>query len=136
MYRVIQNIFEKADIRNRSILDKVFSRHRPDAVMHLAAESHVDRSIDEPLDFIKTNINGTFNMLEATRSYWKSIGSPLQFRFHHISTDEVYGSLNHDPDLIFTEDTPYDPRSPYSASKKALITLCVLGTKPMVCLLL
>ena len=110
-------IFEKADIRNRTNLDQIFFKHRPDAVMHLAAESHVDRSIDDPIDFVDTNINGTFNMLEAARAYWKNIGAPAHFRFHHISTDEVYGSLPHDSGLMFTEETPYDPRSPYSSSK-------------------
>jgi dTDP-glucose 4,6-dehydratase len=83
--------------------------------MHLAAESHVDRSIDGPADFVETNINGTFNMLEAARSYWKAQGRSDTFRFHHISTDEVFGSLG--PTGMFTEETPYDPRSPYSASK-------------------
>ena len=95
----------------------VFSRHSPDAVMHLAAETHVDRSIDGPADFIETNVNGTLNMLEAARSYWQAQGQPATFRFHHISTDEVFGSLPSDPAVLFTEDTPYDPRSPYSASK-------------------
>ena len=110
-------VFEKVDICDRSGLDEVFARHFPDAVMHLAAESHVDRSIDDPATFIKTNINGTLNMLEATRSYWQYHGCPNGFRFHHISTDEVFGSLPSDPTVLFTEDTPYDPRSPYSASK-------------------
>ena len=109
--------FEQVDIRNRAALDAVFSLHSPDAVMHLAAESHVDRSIDSPLDFIETNVNGTFNMLEASRSYWQKKAHPTTFRFHHISTDEVFGSLPSDPAVFFTEDTPYDPRSPYSASK-------------------
>ncbi|MFC3060266.1 dTDP-glucose 4,6-dehydratase [Paenirhodobacter populi] len=109
--------FEKADIRDRAALDAVFDKHRPDAVMHLAAESHVDRSIDGPGDFIQTNITGTFNMLEAARRYWTARGKPEAFRFHHISTDEVFGSLPDDPSVKFTEDTPYDPRSPYSASK-------------------
>lgn len=109
--------FEQADIRNRSELDAVFEKHAPDVVMHLAAESHVDRSIDGPADFIETNINGTFNMLEAARSYWVKQGKPDHFRFHHISTDEVFGSLPDDPEVMFTEQTPYDPRSPYSASK-------------------
>ena len=85
--------------------------------MHLAAESHVDRSIDGPADFIETNVNGTLNMLEAARSYWQAQGQPATFRFHHVSTDEVFGSLPSDPAVLFTEDTPYDPRSPYSASK-------------------
>ena len=107
--------FEKIDIRDRVALDTVFAKYTPDAVMHLAAESHVDRSIDGPADFIETNINGTFNMLEAARSYWQSQGKPKSFRFHHISTDEVFGSLG--PKGMFNEDTPYDPRSPYSASK-------------------
>ncbi|WP_341485753.1 dTDP-glucose 4,6-dehydratase [Thioclava sp. GXIMD4215] len=109
--------FEKADIRDRAALDAVFAKHKPDAVMHLAAESHVDRSIDGPGDFIETNITGTYNMLEAARSYWVAQGKPEAFRFHHISTDEVFGSLPNDPAIKFTEDTPYDPRSPYSASK-------------------
>ncbi|RWR27737.1 dTDP-glucose 4,6-dehydratase [Sinirhodobacter populi] len=109
--------FEKADIRDRAALDAVFEKHKPDAVMHLAAESHVDRSIDGPGDFIQTNITGTFNMLEAARAYWTAKGKPEGFRFHHISTDEVFGSLPNDPSVKFTEDTPYDPRSPYSASK-------------------
>ena len=110
-------VFEKADIRDRAALDRIFAAHEPDVVMHLAAESHVDRSIDAPGDFIETNINGTFNMLEAARSYWMRAGKPQHFRFHHISTDEVFGSLPADPSLRFTESTPYDPRSPYSASK-------------------
>jgi len=109
--------FEQVDIRDRTALDAVFSWYSPDAVMHLAAESHVDRSIDTPLDFIETNVNGTLNMLEASRSYWQDKGQPAIFRFHHISTDEVFGSLPSNPDVLFTEDTPYDPRSPYSASK-------------------
>lgn len=109
--------FEQADIRDRAALDRVFADHQPDVVMHLAAESHVDRSIDGPGDFIETNITGTYNMLEAARSYWVGKGKPEGFRFHHISTDEVYGSLPNDPAIKFTEDTPYDPRSPYSASK-------------------
>ena len=111
--------FEKADIRDRPALDAILARHRPDAIMHLAAESHVDRSIDGPGDFIQTNITGTFNMLEAARAYWMAEGKPETFRFHHISTDEVFGSLPDDPAVKFTEDTPYDPRSPYSASKAA-----------------
>ncbi len=109
--------FEHADIRDRAALDAAFARHRPDAVMHLAAESHVDRSIDAPGDFIETNITGTFNLLEASRKYWVAAGRPAGFRFHHISTDEVFGSLG--PSGQFTETTPYDPRSPYSASKAA-----------------
>jgi len=107
--------FAQVDICDRAALDTVFSDHKPDAVMHLAAESHVDRSIDGPGDFIHTNITGTYTMLEAARSYWEAQGKPADFRFHHISTDEVFGSLG--ATGMFTEDTPYDPRSPYSASK-------------------
>jgi dTDP-glucose 4,6-dehydratase len=109
--------FERADIRDRAALDRLFAAHRPDAVMHLAAESHVDRSIDGPGAFIETNINGTYNMLEAARAYWVRAGKPEAFRFHHISTDEVYGSLG--ATGKFTEETPYAPNSPYSASKAA-----------------
>ncbi|WP_422071058.1 dTDP-glucose 4,6-dehydratase [Tranquillimonas rosea] len=107
--------FELADIRDRSALDRVFQQHAPEAVIHLAAESHVDRSIDGPGDFVETNITGTYNLLEAARSHWEGQGRPEGFRFHHVSTDEVYGSLG--PTGKFTEETPYDPRSPYSASK-------------------
>jgi len=107
--------FEQADIRDWAALTRIFETHDPDAVMHLAAESHVDRSIDGPGDFIETNITGTYNMLEAARAHWVAKGHPDAFRFHHISTDEVYGSLGDEG--LFTEDTPYDPRSPYSASK-------------------
>lgn len=107
--------FVKADLRDRAALDAALAEHRPQAIMHLAAESHVDRSIDGPGDFIQTNITGTFNLLEAARSMWVREGKPEGFRFHHISTDEVFGSLG--PTGKFTEDTPYDPRSPYSASK-------------------
>ena len=109
--------FEKADIRDRAALDRIFATHKPDAVMHLAAESHVDRSIDGPGTFIETNVMGTFHLLEAARAYWLGQGKPERFRFHHISTDEVFGSLPADPDIQFTETTAYDPRSPYSASK-------------------
>ncbi|MGE4369119.1 MAG: dTDP-glucose 4,6-dehydratase [Burkholderiaceae bacterium] len=110
--------FEHVDICNRAELDRVFARHRPDAVMHLAAESHVDRSIDGPAAFIETNIVGTYTLLEAARQYWLSLSEPAKaaFRFHHISTDEVYGDLDGPHDL-FTETTPYAPSSPYSASK-------------------
>jgi dTDP-glucose 4,6-dehydratase len=109
--------FEQADIRDRAALDRVLATHRPDAIMHLAAESHVDRSIDGPGDFIDTNVTGTFNLLEAARAYWTRAGKPDGFRFHHISTDEVFGSLGETGQ--FTEDTPYAPNSPYSASKAA-----------------
>lgn len=111
--------FVRADIRDRAALADIFSANEPDLVMHLAAESHVDRSIDGPGDFIDTNITGTFNMLEAARAYWTERGCPESFRFHHVSTDEVFGSLPSDPAVQFTEKTPYDPRSPYSASKAA-----------------
>nr|MBP6678698.1 dTDP-glucose 4,6-dehydratase [Paracoccus sp. (in: a-proteobacteria)] len=109
--------FEQADIRDRAALDRVLDSHKPDAIMHLAAESHVDRSIDGPGAFIETNVTGTYNLLEAARAYWTRQGKPENFRFHHISTDEVFGSLGETGQ--FTEDTPYDPRSPYSASKAA-----------------
>lgn len=109
--------FVQADIRDRDALRSIFAEHAPDCVMHLAAESHVDRSIDGPGDFIETNITGTFNMLEAARTLWVAKGRPESFRFHHISTDEVFGSLGETGQ--FTETTPYDPRSPYSASKAA-----------------
>ncbi|MEL6643274.1 MAG: dTDP-glucose 4,6-dehydratase [Pseudomonadota bacterium] len=109
--------FEQADICDREALDRVFAAHQPHAVMHLAAESHVDRSIDGPGTFIETNVTGTFTLLEAARAYWTTAGKPDSFRFHHVSTDEVFGSLG--PEGMFTEETPYDPRSPYSASKAA-----------------
>ena len=110
-------VFEHADIRDPAALETVFARHAPDAVMHLAAESHVDRSIDGPGAFIETNVTGTYNLLQAARGYWEGKGRPQGFRFHHISTDEVYGSLGATGQ--FTEDTPYAPNSPYSASKAA-----------------
>jgi len=110
--------FYQVDICDRSALDKVFVEFRPDAVMHLAAESHVDRSIDGPAEFIQTNIVGTYTLLEAARAYWNCLepAARATFRFHHISTDEVYGDL-HGTDDLFTEATPYAPSSPYSASK-------------------
>lgn len=109
--------FEQVDIRDAAALTAVFKTHQPDVVMHLAAESHVDRSIDGPGDFIQTNIIGTYNMLEVARAYWEAAGKPDTFRFHHISTDEVFGSLPADSNVMFTETTAYNPRSPYSASK-------------------
>jgi len=134
--------FEQVDICNRAELDRVFAQHQPDAVMHLAAESHVDRSIDGPAAFIETNIVGTYTLLEAARNYWQQLEEPRKtaFRFHHISTDEVYGDLPHPDDVntedgqpvgaglvgaghardklpLFTETTAYAPSSPYSASK-------------------
>ena len=109
--------FEQADIRDRAALDRILAQHDPDAIMHLAAESHVDRSIDGPGTFIDTNVTGTYTLLESARAFWTRKGKPDSFRFHHISTDEVFGSLG--PTGKFTETTPYDPRSPYSASKAA-----------------
>ena len=110
--------FEQVDICDRAGLDRVFADFKPDAVMHLAAESHVDRSIDGPGDFIRTNIVGTYTMLEAARKYFSSLDEEQKkrFRFHHISTDEVYGDLE-GPGDFFRETTPYAPSSPYSASK-------------------
>jgi dTDP-glucose 4,6-dehydratase len=107
--------FEEIDICNGSALKKCFNKFMPDAVMHLAAESHVDRSIDAPSAFIQSNIIGTYELLEASRNYWIKQGQPIDFRFHHISTDEVYGTLGETG--LFTEETPYAPNSPYSASK-------------------
>ncbi|MDV2857697.1 dTDP-glucose 4,6-dehydratase [Oceanimonas sp. CAM02] len=134
-------VFAQVDICNRIELERVFTEHHPDAVMHLAAESHVDRSIDGPNDFIQTNIVGTYTLLEVSRSYWSSLSAERKaaFRFHHISTDEVYGDLPHPSDRaelklntqssqlntvdaelpLFTEQTAYAPSSPYSASKAA-----------------
>ena len=117
--------FEQVDICHRAELDRIFAQYQPDALMHLAAESHVDRSIDGPAAFIETNIVGTYTLLEAARSYWLSLDEARKqvFRFHHISTDEVYGDLPHpdeDPNakaMLFTESTSYAPSSPYSASK-------------------
>jgi dTDP-glucose 4,6-dehydratase len=111
--------FEQVDICNSTEIERLFHQYRPDIVMHLAAESHVDRSISGPGDFIQTNITGTYVMLEAARQYWASLGADKKecFRFHHISTDEVYGSLG--ASGLFTEKTAYDPSSPYSASKAA-----------------
>ncbi|MDN3649300.1 dTDP-glucose 4,6-dehydratase [Reinekea marina] len=117
--------FEQVDICDKAELNRVFKQHNPDAVMHLAAESHVDRSIDDPAAFIETNVVGTFNLLEAARCYWQKLDKAMQqkFRFHHVSTDEVYGDLPHPSeqekveDCLFTESTAYAPSSPYSASK-------------------
>jgi len=109
--------FERADVCDKVAVSSIFADFQPDAVMHLAAESHVDRSIDGPAAFIETNIVGTYNMLECAREYWNGLPGECKatFRFHHISTDEVYGSLGKEG--LFEEATPYDPRSPYSASK-------------------
>ena len=109
--------FLQADIRDPGAMARAMADHRPDAVIHLAAESHVDRSIDAPGNFIDTNVQGTFILLEAARAWWDGQGRPETFRFLHVSTDEVFGSLG--PEGMFTETTPYDPRSPYSASKAA-----------------
>ena len=111
--------FVRADICDRLAMERVFADFRPDAVMHLAAESHVDRSIDGPSAFIQTNVVGTATLLEAATAYWRTLSGDTKsaFRFQHVSTDEVYGSLG--ADGFFTERTPYDPRSPYSASKAA-----------------
>ncbi len=110
----------RADIADAEAMRRVFAEAQPDAVMHLAAESHVDRSIDGPGDFIRTNVVGSFTLLEAARAYWSPARrrGAARFRFHHVSTDEVFGALQ-DGDPPFTEATPYDPRSPYSASKAA-----------------
>jgi len=109
--------FEHADIRDAAAMDRILAKHRPDAILHLAAESHVDRSIDAPGVFIETNVTGTYTLLQAARRYWEGAGRPEGFRFHHVSTDEVFGSLGQTG--RFTEDTPYAPNSPYSASKAA-----------------
>lgn len=117
--------FVKADICDSTLLKEIFEQHQPDAVMHLAAESHVDRSITGPAEFIQTNIVGTYTLLEVARQYWSQLDTDKQasFRFHHISTDEVYGDLPHPDEVVdgklplFTEQTSYEPSSPYSASK-------------------
>ena len=110
----------RADIADAAAMREVFAMHQPDAVMHLAAETHVDRSIDGPGDFVQTNVVGTFVLLQAARAHWEGLAAAgrEKFRFHHVSTDEVFGALDAD-DAPFTETTPYDPRSPYSASKAA-----------------
>jgi dTDP-glucose 4,6-dehydratase len=112
-------VFEQVDICDREALEKVFGDHAPDAVMHLAAESHVDRSIDGPGAFVETNVNGTFQMLECALAYWRGLSAAgrAEFRFLHVSTDEVYGALGEDG--VFSEDSPYRPNSPYAASKAA-----------------
>lgn len=112
-----RHIFTQTDICDRAALDRLFTEYRPSGVIHLAAESHVDRSIHGPAEFIQTNIVGTYTLLEAARAWWNTLEETPKsaFRFHHVSTDEVYGSL--DAHGLFTETTPYDPSSPYSASK-------------------
>ena len=109
--------FEKTDVCDRAALERIFATHEPDAVMHLAAESHVDRSIDGPTDFVRTNVLGTCELLEAARRYWRGLPAPRRdaFRFHHVSTDEVFGALG--ATGRFTETSPYAPNSPYAASK-------------------
>lgn len=111
-------VFERIDICDREQMDRILRQYQPDTIMHLAAESHVDRSISGPAEFIQTNIVGTYNLLEAARHYWAALDDTRKatFRFHHISTDEVYGDLE-GPEDLFTETTPYQPSSPYSASK-------------------
>jgi dTDP-glucose 4,6-dehydratase len=115
----VRHIFSQTDICDRAALDALFAEYPPDGVIHLAAESHVDRSIHGPGDFIETNITGTYTLLEATRAYWSGLDEAgrAAFRFHHVSTDEVFGSLG--ATGMFTEETAYDPRSPYSSSKAA-----------------
>src|SRR3546814_404926 len=111
--------FAKVDICDGPALRRVFAEQRPDAVMHLAAESHVDRSIDDAADFVQANVVGTFRLLETATAYWRELegGARRDFRFHQVSTDEVFGSLG--AEGLFTEETPYRPNSPYSASKAA-----------------
>lgn len=121
LHHIINNprhIFQQVDIRSHDQINHLFSTFQPDAIMHLAAESHVDRSIDGPAEFIQTNIIGTYNLLEAARVYCQSLPTIQRqsFRFHHISTDEVFGDLENKNEF-FTETTPYAPSSPYSASK-------------------
>lgn len=115
-----RHIFVKGDINDRALIGKLFNEYKPCAIVNFAAESHVDRSIHGPKDFIQTNVNGTFQLLEESRAYWEGLAGDekVAFRFFHISTDEVYGSLGPD-DAPFTESTPYAPNSPYSASKAA-----------------
>ena len=112
-----RHVFVKGDIGDRALLDGLFAQHRPRAVVHFAAESHVDRSIHGPGAFIKTNVEGSFTLLEAVRAHWATLegDAHANFRFHHVSTDEVYGSLAAS-DPAFTETHPYEPNSPYSAS--------------------
>lgn len=115
-----RHVFVKGNISDRPLVDKLLTTHRPRAIIHFAAESHVDRSIHGPAAFVQTNIGGTFTLLEAARAHWSALdrGAKDNFRFHHVSTDEVYGSLGPD-DQPFTEEDPYEPNSPYAASKAA-----------------
>ncbi|NWG75637.1 MAG: dTDP-glucose 4,6-dehydratase, partial [Rubrivivax sp.] len=115
-----RHVFVHGDIGDRALVDRLLAEHRPRAIVHFAAESHVDRSIHGPGTFVKTNVEGTFTLLEAARAYWSALDgdAKARFRFHHVSTDEVYGSLGPN-DPAFTEEHPYQPNSPYSASKAA-----------------
>ena len=115
-----RHVFVRGDICDRALIDRLLAEHRPRALLHFAAESHVDRSIHGPAAFVRTNVEGTFTLLEAARAYWHGVppSERAAFRFHHVSTDEVYGSLGPD-DAAFTETHPYQPNSPYSASKAA-----------------
>jgi dTDP-glucose 4,6-dehydratase len=115
-----RHVFAQGDICDRGLVDQLFAQHKPRAIVHFAAESHVDRSIHGPGEFVRTNVEGTFTLLEAARGYWSKLEGEAKsnFRFHHISTDEVYGSLGPD-DAPFTEKNNYEPNSPYSASKAA-----------------
>jgi dTDP-glucose 4,6-dehydratase len=115
-----RHIFKQGDICDRTLLDTLLATHQPRAIVHFAAESHVDRSIHGPGEFMRTNVTGTFTLLEAARAYWNGLSEPAktQFRFHHVSTDEVYGSLAAE-DPPFVEGDAYEPNSPYSASKAA-----------------
>lgn len=126
------HVFVLGDIGDRPLLDYLLDRYQPDAVINFAAESHVDRSIDSPETFVQTNVLGTFQLLDASRQYWRSLSAEkaAQFRFLHVSTDEVYGSLGEDGK--FTETTPYQPNSPYSASRRVPTTWCGLISTPTV----
>ncbi|MBL4951952.1 GDP-mannose 4,6-dehydratase, partial [Neobacillus sp. YIM B02564] len=115
-----RHVFVHGDICDRELVDRLLTEHKPRAIVHFAAESHVDRSIHGPAAFVQTNVNGTFNLLEASRAYWSALSDKArdEFRFLHVSTDEVYGSLGLS-DAPFSETHPYQPNSPYSASKAA-----------------
>jgi len=123
--------FEHADIRNGAALTRIFAQHQPDAVMHLAAESHVDRSIDGPSAFIETNITGTYTLLEAARSYWTAQGKPDSFRFHHVSTDEVFGSLG--ATGFSPKPRPTRPIVPIPRPRRPPIIWCAPGVRPTAC---
>ena len=129
-----RHIFGRGDINDRALLRSLFTQHQPRAIVHFAAESHVDRSIHGPEEFIRTNVNGTFSLLEESRAYWSALDAAQQqaFRFLQVSTDEVYGSLG-PRDPAFTESTQYAPNSPYSASKAAADHLCAPTITPTGC---